>query len=207
MRVRTNVAATSLILSLAMSAFASQSRQAGTPPSQSAGSLKSTQAGQSTDYVIGPEDVLDIGVWKEPEFSRVVPVRPDGKVSLPLLNDIQAAGLTTTELAASVRDKLKKYVDQPQVTVIVTQTNSQRVYVLGEVMRPGTVSLYPSMTVLQALASAGGLTQFANQKKVYILRSENGKQVKYPFNYKKALQGGLLQQNIALRPGDTIVVP
>jgi len=162
---------------------------------------------EKADYLIGPEDMLDISVWKEPDFSRMVPVRPDGKISLPLLSDVKAAGLTPTQLATSITAMLRKYVTQPQVTVIVTQMNSQRVYVLGEVNRPGQVPLLPGMTVLQALASAGGFTQFAEQKEIYVLRTENGKQSSYPFNYKEAVRGQGSTQNIILKPGDTIVVP
>jgi polysaccharide export outer membrane protein len=158
-------------------------------------------------YEIGPMDVLDISVWKEPDVSRSVTVRPDGKISLPLLNDIQAAGFTPMDLAVTIRQKLRTFLTDPQVTVTVTTVNSQRVYVIGEVNRPGTVTLLPGMTVLQALASAGGLSQFANQKKIYVLRTgPEGKEVRHPFNYKEAIRGSL-GQDIALRPGDTIVVP
>jgi polysaccharide export outer membrane protein len=164
-------------------------------------------SGKAPDYVIGTEDVLDINVWKEPEVSRTVPVRPDGKISLPLLNDVQAAGLTPMQLGAVVTEQLKKFVAQPQVTVIVTTINSRRVYVLGEVNRGGYIPLMPNMTVLQALSSAGGFTQFANQKQIYVLRYEDGKQIRYAFNYKQAVQGKDGTQNIILKPGDTIVVP
>src|SRR6202167_4110709 len=136
------------------------------------------------NYVIGPQDVLDISVWKEPEVSRIVPVRPDGKVSLPLLNDVQASGLTPAALAGQITESLKKYVTNPQVTVIVATINSQRVYILGEVTRPGAFPMIPGMTVLQAVSSGGGFTQFARTKGIYLLRNENGKQVKDPFNYK-----------------------
>jgi len=116
-------------------------------------------------YVIGPEDVLDINVWKEPDVSRVVPVRPDGRISLPLINDVQAGGLSPQQLAALVTEKLRKYFNEPQVTVIVTAINSQRVFVVGEVLRAGAFPLIPGMTVLQALSSAGGFTTFADVKK------------------------------------------
>ena len=158
-------------------------------------------------YVIGPQDVLDISVWKEPEVSRIVPVRPDGKISLPLLNDVQAAGLTPGALAAQITDSLKKFVTNPQVTVIVTTINSQRVYLLGEVARPGAFPMIPGMTVLQAISSGGGFTQFARTKNIYVLRNENGKQVKYPFNYKEVINGKRPEQDIALKAGDTVVVP
>jgi polysaccharide biosynthesis/export protein len=159
------------------------------------------------NYVIGAQDVLDVSVWKEPELTRTVPVRPDGKISLPLLNDVQAAGLTPTQLSAQITESLKKFVTEPQVTVIVTTINSQRIYILGEVTRAGAYPLLPEMTVLQGLSSAGGFTQFANLKKIYILRQENGKQEKYPFNYKDVVAGKHTEQNIMLKAGDTIVVP
>lgn len=177
------------------------------PRNTSGEAQQSLPAVEPSDYVIGPEDVLDVTVWKEPDFSRAVPVRPDGKISLPLLSDIPAAGQTPSQLAAAITVMLRKYVTQPQVTVIVTGINSRRVFVLGEVGRPGPVPLLPNMTVLQALSSAGGLSQFANRKGIYVLRSENGRQVTYPFNYKAAVQGKATAQNITLKPGDTIVVP
>jgi len=158
-------------------------------------------------YVIAPDDVLAIDVWKEAEITRTVPVRPDGKISLPLLNDVQAAGLTAMDLASVIAERLKKFIANPQVTVIVTAVNSQRIYILGEVPKAGIVPLLPSMTVLQAISSAGGFSQYANQKGVYVLRTENGQQVKYPFNYKEVVKGINIQQNIVLKPGDTIVVP
>jgi len=151
--------------------------------------------------------MLDISVWKEPDMSKTVPVRPDGKISLPLLNDIQAAGLTPTQLAENITEELKKLVKEPQVTVIVTQINSQRVYIMGEVTRAGAYPLLPGMTVLQALSSAGGFTQFANLKKIYVLRNENGKQLKLPFNYKDVVKGKASEENVEVKAGDTIVVP
>jgi len=158
-------------------------------------------------FTIGPGDVLSIDVWKEQEITRQVPVRPDGKISLPLLGDVQAEGLTAPGLAASITEKLRKYVANPQVTVIVQAVNSQRFYVIGEVNRGGAFPLLPGMTVMQALSSAGGFTQFANMKNIYVLRTENGKQVKYPFNYKDAIKGKRLDQDIVLKSGDRIVVP
>ncbi len=158
------------------------------------------------DYVIGADDALHISVWKEPDLTNTLPVRPDGKISMPLLNDVQAAGLTPMQLADSLTEKLKKYLADPRVTVVVTQMNSQRVYVLGEVLHSGAIPLLPNMTVLQALATAG-FTQFANTKNIYVLRITNGKQQKMPFNYKQAMKGDTVAQNISLKPGDTIVVP
>jgi polysaccharide export outer membrane protein len=164
-------------------------------------------ATQDPNYIIGAQDVLDISVWKEPELTRTVPVRPDGKISMPLLNDVQAAGLTPTQLATQITQSLTKFVTSPQVTIIVTQINSQRVYILGEVARAGAYPLLPQMTFLQALSSAGGFTPFANLKKIYMFRIENGKQVKYPFNYKAVIDGKQPDENVILKAGDTIVVP
>jgi len=172
-----------------------------------AATAQAKEASEDSSFVIGAEDVLTINVWKEADISRTVPVRPDGKISLPLLNDVQAAGLTPQELAVSIRNGLKKYMDNPVVTVIVTTVNSRRIYVMGEVSHPGVVPLTHGMTVLQALASAGSFTQFANIKAMYVLRNENGKQVKYPFNYKAVVKGQNPEQNLELKPGDTIVVP
>lgn len=161
----------------------------------------------SNTYKIGPQDMLRIDVWKEPDISRTIPVRPDGKISLPLLNDVQAAGLTTTELAGTIREGLTKYITSPQVTVTVTEINSRRVYCTGEVLKPGALSLLPNMTALQAISSCGGFTQFAKIKGIYILRTENGKQKQYPFNYKDVVKGKKPEDNILLQSGDVIVVP
>lgn len=158
-------------------------------------------------YTIGPQDMLDVNVWKEPDVSRTVQVRPDGKISLPLLEDVQAAGLTPKALTDSLTEKLKKYMENPEVTVIVTQINSLRVYLIGQVARPGAYPILPGMTILQAISSAGGLAQFANGKKIYLMRSENGIPNKYPFNYKDVIEGRKPEQNLPLKPGDTIIVP
>lgn len=171
------------------------------------GSATQKVATQDPNYIIGAQDVLDISVWKEPEVSRVVPVRPDGRISLPLLNDVQAAGLTPSQLAAQITTSLKKFVTDPQVTVIVSAINSQRVYILGEVTRPGAFPMLPGMNVLQGLSSAGGFTQFAKTKSIYVLRMQDGKQQKYPVNYKEVISGKRPEQNISLKAGDTIVVP
>ncbi|MGH9683838.1 MAG: polysaccharide biosynthesis/export family protein [Candidatus Acidiferrales bacterium] len=178
-----------------------------TIPAQSSSSATQKAATTDPNYVIGAQDVLDISVWKEPGVSRTVPVRPDGKISLPLLDDVQAAGLTPMQLSDSLTTKLKKYIADPQVTVIVTQINSRRIYVIGQVMRPGAYPLLPGMTILQALSSAGGFAQFANEKKVFLLRSVDGKQTKYRFNYKEVINGVNPEQNLTIRSGDQIVVP
>jgi polysaccharide biosynthesis/export protein len=172
----------------------------------SPGAPGDVSSASNSAYVIGAEDTLHVSVWKEPDLTATLPVRPDGKISMPLLNDVQAAGLTPMQLADSVTEKLKKYISDPRVTVVVTAMNSQRVFLLGEVAHTGPTPLLPNMTVLQALSSAG-FTQFANTKKIYVLRVENGKQTKLPFNYNHVIKGEDVDQNIVLRPGDTIVVP
>src|SRR5467141_4829700 len=148
-----------------------------------------SRAGEDPAYKIGPQDILKIDVWKEEQLTRTVPVRPDGKITLPLLNDVQAVGLAPMELANEISEQLKKFINNPQVTVSVTEINSRRVYVTGEVMKGGAFALLPHMTVLQALSSSGGFTQFARIKNIYVLRTEGGKPVKIPFNYREAVKG------------------
>jgi len=164
-------------------------------------------AAEDPAYKIGPQDLLKIDVWREDQLTRTVPVRPDGKITLPLLNDVQAAGLTPMELAAVIGEELKKYINNPQVTVSLMEINSRRIYVTGEVTKAGAYALLPHMTVLQALSGSGGFTQFARMKNIYVLRTQNGKQIKLPFNYKEAISGKNPEQNIELLPGDVIVVP
>lgn len=160
----------------------------------------------SSSYVIGAEDGLQITVWKEPTLSGTFPVRPDGMISLVLVGDVPAAGLTPLQLGDSIAERLKKFIQDPSVSVVVTGVNSQRIFVIGEVTKVGPLQLTAGMTPLQAISAAGGLTTFAKSKHVYILRGDQGKQQKIPFNYKQALKGDN-RQFIALRPGDTIVVP
>jgi polysaccharide biosynthesis/export protein len=193
---------TAMCISLTF-ALANLPAMVGQVSNQAKDPIPASQAGPT--YVIGPDDTLYISVWKEPDLTETLPVRADGMISMPLLNDIRAAGLTPMQLGAALTEKLKKYVSDPHVTIVVTQMNSQRVYVTGEVLHPGATNLTPNMTVLQALSSAG-FTQFANTKGIYVLRNENGAERKLPVNYKKLIkgEGG---QNIALKPGDTIVVP
>lgn len=201
--------ATAWSLGMAQQAAPEKAKESGVPAAQSATKPDSSPRSATDDptFIIGQDDVLDISVWKEPDVSRQVPVRPDGKISLPLLNDVQASGLTPMQLQAQLTEKLKKFFTEPQVTVIVTAINSRRVYMMGEISRPGAIPLTPNMTVLQAISSAGGLTQFANSSKIQILRTENGKQVPYFFNYKEVIRGVKTEQNIFLKPGDSIVVP
>jgi polysaccharide biosynthesis/export protein len=203
MLTRFNLCAAILILLAPKPAAASQNSGAAnqTPP------LTGQSAQEDPGYVIGAQDVLAISVWKDAELTQTVPVRPDGKISMPLLNDIQAAGLTPNELKAQITEGLKKFMADPIVTVIVTQINSQRVYITGEVVRAGAYPLLPQMTILQALSSAGGFTQFANTKGIYMFRMVNGKQVDFRFNYKDVIHGKNTNENVVLQAGDTIVVP
>jgi polysaccharide biosynthesis/export protein len=157
-------------------------------------------------YIIGSTDVIAVSVWREQELSGSLPVRPDGMLSMPLLHDVKAAGLTPMQLAADLTERLKKFIQDPQVSVVVTSINSKRIFILGQVGHPGPLALAPGMTALQAIATAGGLGPFANGKKIYILRDQSGTQEKIAFNYKQAVKGDM-RQNIALRSGDTIVVP
>jgi polysaccharide export outer membrane protein len=160
----------------------------------------------SSSYVIGPSDVLTVTVWKEPTLSGNILVRPDGMITLPLIGDVQASGLTPLQLADQIAAKLKKYVQAPNVSVVVGAIHSKVVYLLGEVGKRGPVEMTSGMTLLDAIASAGGLTEYANTKKIYILRDEAGKHERIPVHYKEALKGNS-ELNLVLEPGDTIVVP
>ena len=158
-------------------------------------------------YVIGPEDVLSIVVWREKDMSADAVVRPDGKITLPLLNDFQAAGLTPDQLRADVEKAALKYMKEPSATVIVKTINSRKVHVLGNVMKAGTYPLAGDMTVLQAIATAGGLQEYADEKHITVMRKEDGKDRVLKFNYKDVIHQKNLQQNVMLKPGDTIIVP
>lgn len=194
-----------LLIALGPKLMFTQSGAPGAAKDSSSPDAPGTSAATAT-YTIGASDTLLISVWKEPDLTATLPVRPDGMISLPLLDDVQAAGLTPMQLAASLRERLKRYVADPRVTVVVTQMNSRRIYITGEVTHAGAAPLLPEMTVLQALSTAG-FTQFANTKAIYVLRSEKGKQERIPVNYKTLIRGESPEQNILLKPGDTIVVP
>lgn len=165
-----------------------------------------TAANVPASYIIGPEDSIQVTVWKEPGLSGSLPVRPDGMISLPLIGDLPAAGLAPMQLSADITTRLKKFITDPNVTVTVLAVNSKRIFLVGEVQHIGAMPLTPGMTPLQAIASAGGLSAFANAKRIYILRGEQGKQQKIHFDYKKALKDGN-EQGVTLASGDTIVVP
>jgi len=159
-------------------------------------------------FVIGNDDRLTINVWNEPEISRSLPVRSDGRISLPLVGEVQAAGRTPLQLEQDIADKLQAYITKPVVTVIVEQINSEKFNILGQVAKPGTYQLTSPTTVLDAIAAAGGFRDFAKQKGIYILRhGPNGSETRIPFNYKEVIKGKNSGQNITLQPNDTIVVP
>ena len=158
-------------------------------------------------YVIGAEDVLHIHVWKEEALTRTVPVRMDGKISLPLVDDIQAAGLTTRQLKEALTKRLKDFIDNPNVSVTVMEANSYKVYVSGEVRSPGVYRLRSETSLLQLIPMAGGFTEWSNQKKILIIRKEDGKEKRLIVNYKKVVRGNDPSLNILLKPGDTIIVP
>jgi polysaccharide export outer membrane protein len=162
-------------------------------------------AADSSKYVIGAEDVLYIHVWKEENLSRTVPVRVDGKISLPLIDEVQAAGLTPLQLKEVLIQKLKDFVDTPNISVIVTEANSFRVFVSGLVKTPGVVRLRTETSLLQLIPMVGGFTEWANQKKILIIRKEDGKEKRMTVNYKNIVKGK--ESNIILKPEDTIIVP
>ena len=164
-------------------------------------------AADSDQYVIGPEDVLYIHVWREDALSRTVPVRMDGKISMPLIDEIQAAGLTPLQLKESLIQKFKQLIDNPNVSVIVSETNSFKVYVTGQVRTPGVYRLKSETSILQIISMAGGFTDWANQKKILIIRKEDGKEKRITVNYKKIMKGNDPGSNIILKAGDTIIVP
>jgi polysaccharide export outer membrane protein len=178
---------------------ASSASPAGTPPP--------TGVSVPTGYVIGPEDVLTIVVWREKDMTTDAVVRPDGKITLPLLNDLTAAGLTPDQLRAAIEKAASKYMAEPNATVIVKAINSRKVHILGNVGKAGTYPLTGDMTVLQLIAGAGGLQEYADEKHITVMRKEDGKDRVFKFNYKDVIHQKKLQQNIVLKPGDTVIVP
>lgn len=162
----------------------------------------------SDDYVIGSDDVLAVNIWKEPEISRTVPVRPDGKITLPLIGDVQAGGLTPHKLQDNIAIGLRSYVSSPEVTVIVQEVKSLKFNIVGEIAKPGSYPLSQPTTVLDAIAIGGGLRDFAKESRIYVLRGNgDGSRSKLPFDYKQVIKGKKLSENIELHPGDTIVIP
>ena len=201
-----------ILTSLATAQDAASSSQSSTtkptPAATTDNAPKSAPGVRPESYVIGAEDTLSIFVWKEPDMSKSVPVRPDGMISLPLVGEVKAAGYTPLQLQDVLSEAMKKYVSDPQVTVIVEKVSSLSFNIVGEVNHPGYYPLTRRMTVLDAIAMAGGFRDFAKSKKIYVLRTAaNGSQERLPFNYKQVIKGENPQQNIELQPRDTIVVP
>jgi polysaccharide export outer membrane protein len=182
--------------------------QPGTPAGAAAGTPADPTPVMDLDpnYILGVDDAIMVHVWKEPTISGPLLIRPDGRISLPLVGDLSASGMTPMALAAEISDNLKKFINDPSVTVTVTATNSRRVFFVGEILHSGPLLISRNMTVLQAISAAGGLSPYANKHKIYILRGEKGKEKKIPFDYSKALKQGN-EQGVSLIPGDTIVVP
>ena len=170
--------------------------------------MRSANQPHDDSFVIGNDDVLAINVWKEPDLSRSIPVRSDGRISLPLVGEVQAAGQTPLKLEQDIANKLQPYLEEPEVTVMVQQINSQKFNILGKVVKPGSYPLTNSATVLDAIALAGGCRDFAKEGSIYILRQNpDGGESRIPFNYKDVIKGKNISQNIRLQPHDTIVVP
>lgn len=185
----------------------------GQKPNTAAQSLPAAAAPHATDpvvppgYVIGADDVLSIVFWKDKDMSADARVRPDGRIALPLINEVQAAGLTPEQLHDRLLEESKKYMEDANITVVVREINSRRVFITGQVNKPGTYPLTSATTVMQLISLAGGLQEYANGKKIMIMRSEGGKQISLAFNYKDVSHGKNLKQNVELKPGDTVVVP
>jgi polysaccharide export outer membrane protein len=173
---------------------------------QEAPAIASAQTEIGAAFQIGPEDILDISVWKNPDLSRTVPVRPDGKVSLPLVNDIQAAGLTPAMLRAEVTERLSEFIPAPEVSVMVREVHSRKVAVVGAVKTPGRFELKSPMTVLEVIALAQGFTDFASRDRIVVLRQNGATTTRVPFNYRK-IADGVDQDNFFVQPGDVVVVP
>jgi polysaccharide export outer membrane protein len=159
------------------------------------------------DYVIGPEDVLTIVFWREKDLSSEVTVRPDGRISLPVIQDIAAAGLTPEQLRDKLTTQAEKYVEDPNVTVVVKEIKSRKVFITGQVARPGPYLLTAPVNVVQLIAMAGGLLEYADAKNIVVMRTDNGVPTSYRFNYKDVAERKNLKQNILLKPGDTVLVP
>jgi polysaccharide biosynthesis/export protein len=187
--------------------LAAQRPSTAAPSASAATAPGSSAADLPRDYVIGSDDVLEVKFWKDPNLSREVIVRPDGKIALELLSELKAAGLTPQELQGAILKEAEKKMVEPNVTVIVKQINSRRVFITGMVEKPGVYPITSTMTVLQLISIAGGLKEFAKKKDIVVMRHDKGAPLAYPFNYDDILKGRRLAQNILLRPGDTVVVP
>ncbi len=196
-------------LFLTLTVLAQQTRDdTSSVPTSTAGSSVESQSPSGEAYLIGPDDVLAVSVWKEPELSRVLPVRSDSRITLPLIGEVVAGGRKPKDVEIEIKERLTKFIAQPEVSVIVQEVRGQTFNVLGEVVRPGSYSLAKRVTVLDAIAMAGGFRDFAKKKSVYVLRKQpNGEQARLPFNYKDVISGKRPEQNIELQPHDTLVIP
>jgi polysaccharide export outer membrane protein len=194
---------------LAMCAPMAHAQASKASPAAVAATTSSSASGgnMAESYRIGPEDVLEISVWRNEAISRSVPVRPDGKISLPLVNEVQAAGFTPAELRTHLAKLLSEFIPAPEVSIIVREVNNFKVFVIGEVARPGRYQLKSATSVLEVIAMVGGLTQFASRSRLFVLRTDGGGQKRIPFNYNKAVSAEGEQENFQLQPGDMLVVP
>ncbi len=199
-----------IALAIALPALAqAQAPSAGSvpPAAAAAAAPRATDPVVPPGYVIGTDDVLSIVYWKDKDMSADAQVRPDGRIALPLINEVQAAGLTPDQLREKITEESRKYMEDANITVVVRQINSRKAFITGEVYKPGTYPLTSATSVMQLIAMAGGLREYANGKKIVIMRTEQGKPVSLKFNYKDVIEGKNLEQNIELKPGDTVVVP
>jgi polysaccharide export outer membrane protein len=208
MRTSTHLAVVMLVFTAtcahAQTSHAGQNAKAAASPATAAASGAMIVA---PEYLIGPDDVLSIVFWRDKDMSGDVAVRPDGKISLPLLSDVHAAGLTPLQLRDRLTEEAKRFIEDPNVSVVVKQINSRKVFVTGEVLKPGPYLLTGPTTVLQMIAIAGGLKEYADSKHIVVMRTEAGRNLAYEFNYRDVAQRKKLSQNIELKPGDTLVVP
>jgi polysaccharide export outer membrane protein len=177
------------------------------PPAVAAAPAAPPGVSLPSGYVIGPEDQLSIVYWREKDLSADVVVRPDGLISLPLLNDVSASGLTPEQLRAAITQGASKFVEDPTVSVVVKAINSRKVFITGQVAKPGPFPLGGPTTVLQLISLAGGVAEYAKKSEIVVIRNENGKQTTFPFNYDQVIKRKNLTQNIELKPGDTVIVP
>lgn len=210
--VRRHGAIAVLGFAMSVAAFA-QAQKPGVTAQSTPAAATAAAAPRATDpvvppgYVIGTDDLLSIVYWKDKDMSADAKVRPDGRIALPLINEVQAAGLTPEQLQRKLTEESKKFMEDANITVVVREINSRKAFITGEVNKPGPYPLTQPTTVMQLISMAGGLREYANAKKIVIMRNDNGKTVRLPFNYKDIIDGKNLKQNVELKPGDTVVVP
>ena len=208
MRLNGSVCLARFILGVLCVTLSAQTKKAGIDNDAAAASATVRVQAADNEYLIGPDDVLAVNVWKEPEISRTLPVRPDGNISLPLVGDLKASGRTPTQLQKEIKEQLVEYLSNPEVTVLVQEAKSHKFNIIGEVEKPGSYVMGAPITVIDAIAMAGGVREFARTTKVYVLRvNPDGSRVRLPFNYKQVIKGNDLKADVQLQPRDTIVVP